>query len=315
MNESGKFQRSWQLFQTTLTVIRRQPKLLAFPAVSSLCVLFIIGFFLGGFALQSTGYPLSSADHWKAVAHSLGNFDAGEARASGSGDPHHFEFNGIGAVVMAAIYLVSMFLATFFNVAFYHEILAALRGESVSLGRGFQFAATRLKAILFWTLFAGLVGLIIKEISERLGWVGSLITRFLGLAWSVATVFAIPALVSEREVSNPLEILKRSANTLKKTWGESLIGYVGLSFASLLVFLSTLGIVGGAVAAMAILETYVLPIGAIALWVVFLIAYSYVMSVAGQVYKGALYLYATERVVVEPFSQEMLERAWKYKKS
>jgi hypothetical protein len=307
MNESGKFQRSWRLFQTTLSVIRRQPKLLAFPAVSSFCVLFIIAFFLGGFALQSTGHPLDSAEHWKAVARSLGTSDAG-AR-------HHFEFNGVGAILMAAIYLVSMFLATFFNVAFYHEILAALRGEPVSLGRGFQFAVSRLKAILFWTLFAGVVGLIIKEISERLGWVGSLITRFLGLAWSVATVFAIPALVSETEVSNPLEILKRSAGTLRQTWGESLIGYVGMNFASLLVFLSTLGVVGGAVAAMVVLDAVALSIVVIALWVLFLIAYSYVMSVAGQVYKGALYLYATERVVVEPFSQEMLERAWKYKKS
>lgn len=315
MNESGKFQRSWRLFQTTLSVIRRQPKLLAFPAVSTVCVIFIIGFFLGGFALQSTGFPLSSAEHWKAVAHSLGSFEAGAAQSSDTVAGHHFEVRGIGAVVMAALYLVSMFLATFFNVAFYHEILAALRGESVSLGRGFQFAMTRLQAILFWTLFAGLIGLIIKELSERLGWVGSLITRLLGLAWSVATVFAIPALVSEREVSNPLEILKRSATTLRQTWGESLIGYVGLSFASLLVFFTTLGVVGGAVIAMVVLETYVLPIALIALWVLFLIAYSYVMSVAGQVYKGALYLYATERVVVEPFSQEMLERAWKYKKS
>ncbi len=315
MNESGKFQLSWRLFQTTLSVIRRQPKLLAFPAVSSLCVLFILAFFLGGFALQSTGYALNSAEHWKAVAHSLGSFDVGAAGSPDSGARRQSDFNGIGAVVMAVLYLVSMFLATFFNVAFYHEILAALRGESVSLGRGFQFAVTRLKAILFWTLFAGLVGLIIKEISERLGWVGSLITRFLGLAWSVATVFAIPALVCEREVSNPLEILKRSASTLRQTWGESLIGYVGLNFASLLVALTSIGVVGGAVAAMAMLETYVVPIVVITLWVLFLIAYSYVMSVAGQVYKGALYLYATERVVVQPFSQEMLERAWRYKKS
>jgi hypothetical protein len=38
-------------------------------------------------------------------------------------------------------------------------------------------------------------------------------------------------------------------------------------------------------------------------------------SVASQVYKGALYLYAAEGIVVEPYSQEMLEMAWKFKKS
>ena len=315
MNEPSKFQRSWRLFQSALSVIARQPKLLAFPALSSLCVLFIVAFFFGGIALQSTGHPFSSGEHWQAVVKSLGLSDAQAAASGGVGAQRHVEFNGPGAVVLAAIYLVSMFLATYCNVAFYHEILAALRGESVSLGRGFRFAGSRVTAILLWTLFAGLIGIAIKEISERLGWVGSLITRFLGLAWSVATVFAIPVLVSERELSNPLGILKKSAATLRKTWGEALIGYLGLSFASLLVTLATLIVIGGSVAAMIVMETYVLPIAVIAIWVLLLVAYSYVMNVAGQIYKGALYLYATEGIVVEPFSQEMLERAWKYKKA
>jgi hypothetical protein len=33
------------------------------------------------------------------------------------------------------------------------------------------------------------------------------------------------------------------------------------------------------------------------------------------VYKGALYLYAAEGVIAEPFSKEMLDVAWKFKKS
>ena len=288
--------------------------LLAFPALSSLFVLAIVGFFLGGIALQPTGHPFTSGEHWQAVVKSLGYSDVQAAASNGAGARHSVQFNGPGALILAAIYLVSMFFATYFNVAFYHEILAALRGDQVSLRRGFRFAGSRVTAILLWTLFAGLVGLIIKEISERLGWVGSLITRFLGLAWSVATVFAIPVLVSERETSNPLNILKKSATTLRGTWGEALIGYVGLSFASLLVGLATVVVIGGAVTAMAVMQTFVLPIVVIAVWVALLVVYSYVMGVAGQVYKGALFLYATERIVVEPFNQEMLERAWKYKK-
>ena len=315
MNEPSKFQRSWRLFQSALSVITRQPKLLAFPALSSVFVLAIVAFFLGGIALQPTGHPFSSGEHWQAVAKSLGYSDVQAAASSGAGARRSVQFSGPGALVLAAVYLVSMFCATYFNVAFYHEILSALRGEPVSLGRGFRFAGSRVRAILLWTLFAGLVGILIKEISERLGWVGSLITRFLGLAWSVATVFAIPVLVSEREMSNPLGILKKSASTLKETWGEALIGYVGLSFASLLVTLATLIVVGASVAAMIVMETYVLPIAVIAIWVLLLFAYSYVMSVAGEIYKGALYLYATERIVVEPFNQEMLEHAWKYKKT
>jgi hypothetical protein len=35
---------------------------------------------------------------------------------------------------------------------------------------------------------------------------------------------------------------------------------------------------------------------------------------AGQIYKGALYLYAANGLVSEPYSQEMLDSAWKFKK-
>jgi len=42
---------------------------------------------------------------------------------------------------------------------------------------------------------------------------------------------------------------------------------------------------------------------------------SYLTSLAGQIYKGALYLYAASGVVPEPYSQEMLDSAWKFKKN
>jgi hypothetical protein len=43
--------------------------------------------------------------------------------------------------------------------------------------------------------------------------------------------------------------------------------------------------------------------------------WAYVTSVAGQVYKGALCLYAAKGMVSEPYSQEMFDMAWKFKKS
>ena len=44
---------------------------------------------------------------------------------------------------------------------------------------------------------------------------------------SVAAVFAIPVII-RREDSNPLAVLRDSAGILKRTWGESLVGFVGL---------------------------------------------------------------------------------------
>ena len=109
---------------------------------------------------------------------------------------------------------VAMFIATFFNVAFYHEILAALSGRPVSIGRGLKFACTRLKPILMWTLFAGLVGLIIKAIEQRLELFGRLVARVIGVAWSVAAVFVIPIIIREEQSANPVNMLRKSAGVL-----------------------------------------------------------------------------------------------------
>ena len=51
------------------------------------------------------------------------------------------------------------------------------------------------------------------------------------------------------------------------------------------------------------------------IWVLGLFFMAYISSVAGHVYRCALYLYATEGVVPEPYSQELMDMAWKVKKS
>src|SRR5258708_28727545 len=122
-----------------------------------------------------------------------------------------------------------MFIATFFNVAFYHEILAALGGEPVSIGRGLKFACTRWTAVLAWTLFDGLVGLIIKTIEQRFSLVGRIMARLLGVAWSIAAIFVIPIIVREQQSANPINALKRSGQIIMRTWGEGLFGYPALA--------------------------------------------------------------------------------------
>ena len=153
-----------------------------------------------------------------------------------------------GYALAAVFYLVATCLATFVNVAFYSQILHALRGQPVSVSAGLRLAWSRLGAILAWSLFTGLVGLIIRQIEERVGLVGRWIIGLIGLAWSVASVFAVPIIVVGTEGAHPLRILKTSAATLKKTWGESLLGYLGLQFGGLLVMLGSVVLFAVAVA-------------------------------------------------------------------
>lgn len=306
----NKFQRSWLLLKSSLSVIGRNKQLLVFPVVIFICTVAIVGFFLAPPLLRPTGYSYTSAEHWKAIYHSL-------FKVTGTVQTPRVTFlPGIqGLVYLGFLYFTAMFIGTFCNVAFYHEILAALTGQPVSVGRGLKFGCTKLGSIFMWTLFAGLVGLIIKMIEQRLALIGRIIGRLVGLAWSVAAVFVIPVIVREEGNANPLAVLKKSAGVLKRTWGEALIGYAGLSIVSSLVVLGSFIWLGGTIAISIALHIYwFIAIAAIA-WLCALFIWSYVTGVASNVYRGALYLYAAEGVIAEPYSQEILDMAWKFKKS
>jgi hypothetical protein len=235
--------------------------------------------------------------------------------ASHGAETVHFSSSPAAVAYLVFLYFVSMFLATFFNVAFYNEILAALHSQPVSLSRGLKFACTRVKAVLMWTLFAGLVGLIIKTIEQRLDFVGRIIARSIGITWSIASVFVIPIIVRDQQSVNPVAMLKKSAAILKRTWGEALIGYAGIAFGNIIVLFISLVLLTGATFISIELNNFWFVAVAVGFWLLALFGWSYLTNVAGLVYKGALYLYAAEGVVPHPYDKEMLDAAWKFKKS
>jgi hypothetical protein len=317
MSLTSRIANSWHLFTRSLAVMRDQPKLLFFPVVIFIFTVGILFFFLAPVALQPTGHRVTEEAHWKAVAESVftrESIDEAATAEPGERGDERLVLTPKAAVFVAMIYFVSMFLATFFATAFYHEILSALQGGGVSITGGLQFAATKLPAILLWSLFAGAIGFLIKALEERVGVVGRWIVRIIGITWSVASVFAIPIIVSEPE-KNPFMILKRSGETLKRTWGESLTGFVGIQLGGFVVVLSTivLLVAGGFVAAY--FEAPWLITGLAVLWLLCLFAFLYALGVASHIYRCALYLFAAQRQVPDYFDREAMELAWKRKKS
>ncbi len=320
----NKFQRSWQLCKSSLVVMRRDTRLLLFPLITTACTVTIVLLFLLPVAFQRTGYSYGSAQHWEAVGKSLGAVSSTEQTTSQNAPnvsySHTRNLQTTGSKPLAAgyfavMYFVTMFCATFFNVAFYKQILNALKGEPVSIRGGILFACSKWKIILMWTLFAGVVGYIIKSLEERFGFVGQWIMRLLGTAWSIACVFVIPVIITEDKTTNPLMVLKKLALTLKQTWGESLIGYVGVSLGSALILLLSLFWLGGGIVVCLSLHLYWL-IAVVALaWLAAILAWSYFLSVASQIFRCALFLYASQGTLPEPYTQEMMALAWKVKKS
>ena len=184
----------------------------------------------------------------------------------------------------------------------------------MSLRKGFGVAWSRVQAILFWSLLAGVVGLIIRNIEERLGIIGRIIAGLIGLAWSVAATFAIPVLLEVGATSNPVKILTQSATTIKRTWGEMLVGYVGMRGTNWMVLLGSVLFWVVAIALGAVTHQYwlLIPIGC--LWLVCVLVYAFLSSIASRIYLCALYVYSTQGVVPGNFDQSMMDMAWKVRK-
>ncbi|HZV37110.1 MAG TPA: DUF6159 family protein [Verrucomicrobiae bacterium] len=317
-----RIQRSWELFKSSLFVMKQNKTLLAFPILTSILTIMLVVLFLVPVAFRPTGHSYASAQHWKAVTAGIVDLDT---QSPAQGDASNPSFHRgvrfgrnvkpIAAVYFAAMYFACMFLATFLNVAFYHEIMNALSGQPVSIAEGLSFAARKWKIILMWTLFAGLVGFIIKTLEERFGWFGEIIMRLIGTVWSIACVFVIPVIITEEGTSNPLVVLKKSAQTLTRTWGESLIGYAGVSLSSSVIMgISLVWLIGG-LAAASFLHSILLAVFVVLSWLGALIVFSYLMSVASQIFRCALFLYASQGTLPHPYNEEMMSLAWKTKKS
>jgi hypothetical protein len=315
MNFIDRLQNGWRLMLNSFSVIRRNPRLLLFPITTAALTCVMAALFLTPIALEPTGHHYSEAAHWETVSQRLFVVGPPTALDAARGRKETVSASPVAVALFAVFYFISMFFATFFNVAFMHEIFNALDDKPVSIGEGFAFAMTKLKPILAWSLFAGLVGFLIKSLEQRFGFFGRMVVRLIGTAWSVASVFVIPVLVLEEHPDNPIGVVKQSAAVIRKTWGEALAGYAGLQVGGMIVGVSMILAVGFAVFAGFYLNSGALAVASLATWLLFACAFSYLMSVAGQVYLCVLYRYASAGTVSPGYSPELLSAAWRPKKS
>ncbi len=322
----NKVKRSGKLLKAAFAVLFHEKKLLLFPLIATGLGMVVAIFFIAPIVFYPTGHPIFSAAHWSDLADKLPlNFEPTRHSSSqsvpfGNTGTIFFEKHWWVALFFAVVYFTSMFLATFSNVAFYHEIMQALGGQTVSIRRGYRFAAARWQTILMWSLFAGLVGYLINAIEKRVGFLGGIIASLIGMAWSIACIFIIPTIIRDTESANPVRLLRTSAGTLKRTWGELVIGFAGmeLAFGVTTILLFFVAMLTGGLAAGALLmhfhwsEWWTVPVIFVE-WILLVLSLGLISSVVNPVYRCALFVYATEGVVPEPFDKELLDSAWKVK--
>jgi len=195
-----RFYRSWDLVKASASVLRQDKELLLFPLISS-----------GALILVALCFLIPAAG--------LGALDGLERDNLSAG---HY-------LLAFLFYFSQYFVIFFFNTALVGAAMIRLEGGDPTVADGLRIAYSKIGAILGYAAIAATVGLILRSLQERAGFLGRIVVGLVGMAWTLATFLVVPVLVA-RDVG-PLDAVKESVELLKRTWGENLAGNVGINLA------------------------------------------------------------------------------------
>ena len=184
---AGRFSNSFVLVKASANVLRMDKELMAFPLMSGVATVLIAASFIT---------PVVMTGGWEALAE--------------DGSSSYFEY-AVGFLFA----LVQSTVILFFNAALVGAALICLDGGDPTVSDGLAIAGKRMGAILGYAALAATVGMVLRFISERSGFIGRLISGFVGMTWSLATYLTVPVLVAKD--IGPIDAVKESAALLRQT--------------------------------------------------------------------------------------------------
>ncbi|HIH43309.1 TPA: hypothetical protein HA246_06730 [Candidatus Woesearchaeota archaeon] len=279
------FTRSWEITKLSFNIIKQDKELLLFPVLASIfSLIFIIAILFPTIIL--------------AFLNASGNYQYGL-----------FEY-----IILFITYFGLSFIATFFNVGVVYIVKTRLDGGNATFGESIKFAFTKIHLIFAWSVLSATIGLIfrvIENIAERGGKLGEIIaviiTSVLGMVWGIITIFVIPAMVYHD--LGPIDAIKKSIETLKKTWGESLIRSYGLGLIMFIFVLLGIIITVVLMFLTSNLGIYA-PIIIIALSIIYFVAIFLVFGVANTIFNTALFVYADTGKIPAGYDEEIMRNSF-----
>ena len=279
---AGRISNSFALAKASGRVLMADKELLVFPLVSGItsilvaATFFVPGFLFGWLEAIAEGGPL-----------------------------------GLAYVLGFLFYLAQYTVIFFFNTARVGAALIRLEGGDPTVKDGLRIAFDRFGVIVEYAALAATVGMVLRFISERAGFIGRLVIGLVGMTWTLATFMVVPVLVS-KDVG-PLDAVKESAGLLKRTWGEQVVGSMGMGLVTMLAFFSLLLFTVPAFLLAAPLGPLAVA-GVAAVFVSGLVFLALAASALNGIYAAAVYRYATTGEAGYGFDSRLLADAFVQKR-
>lgn len=281
----NRIKNSWNLLKASASVLSADKELILFPIVSSIGVIIVT---------LSFALPMFFA----------GVFEFIFSQVPGS--------QIMGFIILFMFYVFQYFVIIFSNSALVGAAMMRLQGKDPGIRDGFRIAFQHIGSIFIYALISATVGVVLRTISERSNALGRFVISLIGLGWNIATFLVVPILVIEDV--GPIDAIKRSVSLLKKTWGEQIVGNIGIG---LIFGLTTVAILTAAIPLTVlsfIYELYWLGVLIILLMIVTLTILSLINGALNGIFTAAVYQYAVEGQSSTFFEPQLIEDSFRVRR-
>ena len=220
-----------------------------------------------------------------------------------------------GLAVILIGYLIFGVINSYFSGMFVHMVYKRLSGQPTNLRSTITATNECFPQLAAFGMMNGIVGAVIEYAQNRLPFAGKLLAFLGSIAWTVATIFAIPVIVTSKEKVGPIKAIKESASLIRKTWGEGVISQLGIGLVAMLsVIAFTLAVTAIGTLTFT-LQLSVVTNALIVLGVLGILGISFVFSMLSSIAQAALFYYAQTGKEPEQFDKELLQTVMTPKKA
>ncbi len=285
----GRLTAGKKIISSSWKILKLEPGLIAVEVIAGIITILLAVLLLAGALL-------------------IGEYNAvDQSRSFTLGGPKYWALLVVFYVIAGAVY-------AFFTGWFSHIVYERLEGNNPTVLGSLRATMSKIAPLSVFGVINGLMNFIFEAIRNRTSFLGDLVSFVGQMAWSVASIFAVPIIVNRKEKIGPIAAVKESTKLIKKTWGEGVTSQFGIALVGMLIISGYMLLFGTAASLFFILGTGP-GIVAVVLSIMGVIVIGIVLSLISSIANTALYYYAETGKSPAEFDKELMRSAMTPKKA